>query len=58
VIWWRNHPFHGTPALDTKNLGLAVEPHYTLQEAVERFFPGGRISVRSLRTEIKKGACK
>ena len=32
-----------------------VEPHYTLKEAVERFFPGGHITVRSLRTEIKKG---
>lgn len=32
-----------------------VEPHYTLGEAVERFFPGGHITVRSLRTEIRKG---
>jgi hypothetical protein len=32
-----------------------VEPHYTLQEAVDRFFPGGHITVRSLRTEIRKG---
>ena len=31
-----------------------VEPHYTLQEAVDRFFPGGHVTVRSLRTEIKK----
>jgi hypothetical protein len=32
-----------------------VERHYTLREAVELFFPGGYVSVRSLRTEIKKG---
>jgi len=38
-----------------KKSGATVEPHYTLKEAVERFFPGGRISVRSLRTEIRKG---
>jgi len=37
------------------NLGPIVEPHYTLKEAVERFFPGGNITVRSLRTEIRKG---
>ena len=52
---WRNHPPHGTPSLDSKKPELAVEPHYTLQEAVDPFFPGGRITVRSLRTEIKKG---
>ena len=34
---------------------MTVEPHYTLQEAVDRFFPGGAITVRSLRTEIRKG---
>jgi hypothetical protein len=33
----------------------SVETYYTLTEAVERFFPGGHITVRSLRTEIKKG---
>ncbi len=38
-----------------KELTLTVEPHYTLREAVERFFPGGCITVRSLRTEIRKG---
>jgi hypothetical protein len=38
-----------------KEAASPVEPHYTLQEAVERFFPGGHITVRSLRTEIKKG---
>src|SRR5262245_59253611 len=38
-----------------KQAGSPVEPHYTLQEAVERFFPGGHITVRSLRTEMRKG---
>ena len=33
----------------------SVEPHYTLKEAIERFFPGGQLTVRSLRTEIRKG---
>jgi hypothetical protein len=33
----------------------SVETYYTLIEAVERFFTGGHITVRSLRTEIKKG---
>lgn len=32
-----------------------VERHYTLQEAIEHFFPGGHITVASLRTEIRKG---
>src|SRR5436190_24371913 len=32
-----------------------VEPHYTLKEAIERFFPGGDITMRSLRTEMRKG---
>jgi hypothetical protein len=32
-----------------------VEPHFTLQEAIELFFPGGHVTVRSLRTEIRKG---
>jgi hypothetical protein len=38
-----------------KTCDAKVEPHFTLQEAVERFFPGGHVTVRSLRTEIKKG---
>jgi hypothetical protein len=38
-----------------KEPASSVEPHYSLREAVERFFPGGHITVRSLRTEIKKG---
>ena len=33
----------------------AVAPHYTLKEAVARFFPGGQLTVTSLRTEINKG---
>lgn len=32
-----------------------VERHYTLKEAVARFFPGGALTVTSLRTEINKG---
>jgi hypothetical protein len=32
-----------------------VEPHYSLEEAASRFFPGGRITERSLRTEIGNG---
>jgi hypothetical protein len=32
-----------------------VEPHYDLDEAASRFFPGGVITGRSLRTEINKG---
>ena len=32
-----------------------VEPHFTLKEAVARFFPGGTLTVTSLRTEIAKG---
>jgi hypothetical protein len=38
-----------------KDAATQVEPHFTLAEAVERFFPGGGITVRSLRTEIKEG---
>jgi hypothetical protein len=38
-----------------KNPTDRVEPHFTLREAVEHFFPGGHVTVRSLRTEIKKG---
>lgn len=34
---------------------MTIEPHYSLAEAVERFFPGGLIKVSSLRTEIRKG---
>jgi hypothetical protein len=32
-----------------------LEPHYSLGEAASRFFPGGKITGRSLRTEIGKG---
>ena len=32
-----------------------VEPHYTLREAVARFFPGGQLTVSSLRREIIRG---
>ena len=32
-----------------------IEPHYSLEEAAARFFPGGKITGRSLRTEIDKG---
>jgi len=32
-----------------------VEPHYSLEEAASRFFPGGWITGRSLRTEIGNG---
>ena len=32
-----------------------LEPRYTLAEAARLFFPGGRITARSLRTEITKG---
>ena len=35
--------------------GGAIEPHYSLEEAAKRFFPGGVITGRSLRTEINKG---
>ena len=33
----------------------AVEPHYSLEDAAARFFPGGIITKRSLQTEIDKG---
>jgi hypothetical protein len=33
-----------------------VEPHYSLEEAAARFFPGSKITARSQRTEIKKGS--
>jgi hypothetical protein len=33
----------------------AVEPHYSLEDAAKRFFPGGKITARSLRTEIENG---
>lgn len=32
-----------------------MEPLYTLKEAVEKYFPGGTITVAALRTEIRKG---
>lgn len=32
-----------------------VEPHYSLEDAAARFFPGGTITKRSLQTEIDKG---
>jgi hypothetical protein len=32
-----------------------VEPHYTLKEAVQKFFPNGPLTPASLRNEIKKG---
>jgi hypothetical protein len=32
-----------------------VEPHYSLAEAAKRHFPEGKITARSLRTEIEKG---
>ena len=35
--------------------GLTVEPHYTLRQAVEKFFPNGPLTAASLRNEIKKG---
>src|SRR5262249_14565246 len=41
--------------LQMKTFDTKVEPHFTLHEAAERFFPGGHVTVRSLRTEIKKG---
>ena len=40
---------------DMEDLPSKVERHYTLQEAIEHFFPGGYITVASLRTEIRKG---
>ena len=32
-----------------------LEQHYSLHEAAKRFFPEGKITGRSLRTEIEKG---
>ncbi len=32
-----------------------VEPHYTLKQAAEKFFPTGPLTAASLRNEIKKG---
>ena len=34
---------------------LMVEPHYTLRQAAEKFFPNGPLTAASLRNEIKKG---
>ena len=34
---------------------LNVEPHYTLRQAAEKFFPNGPLTATSLRNEIKKG---
>jgi len=34
---------------------LVFEPRYSLADAASRFFPGGRITKRSLQTEIRKG---
>jgi hypothetical protein len=34
---------------------LIVEPHYTLRQAAEKFFPNGPLTAASLRNEIKKG---
>ena len=39
--------------LQDRNCG--VEPYYSLEEAARKFFPGGKISARSLRTEIGHG---
>jgi hypothetical protein len=36
-------------------LKAMLEQHYSLDEAADRFFPGGRITGRSLRTEIERG---
>jgi hypothetical protein len=33
----------------------SVEPHYTLRQAAEKFFPNGPLTAASLRNEIKKG---
>jgi hypothetical protein len=40
---------------DSKLSLHGIETHYSLAEAVELFFPGGVVSVKSLRTEIKNG---
>jgi hypothetical protein len=34
---------------------LIVEPHYTLRQAAEKFFPNGPLTASSLRNEIRKG---
>ena len=34
---------------------VIVEPHFTLKQAVDRFFPDGQLTVASLRGEIRKG---
>jgi hypothetical protein len=34
---------------------MMIEPHYSLGQAAELFFPGGTITARSLRTEIQNG---
>jgi hypothetical protein len=34
---------------------IMVEPHYTLRQAAEKFFPNGPLTAASLRNEIKKG---
>jgi hypothetical protein len=38
-----------------KDPATTVEPHYTLRQAVAKFFPGGPLTVASLRNEIQKG---
>jgi hypothetical protein len=35
--------------------GSILEPHYTLKEATEKFFPNGPLTAASLRNEIRKG---
>jgi hypothetical protein len=32
-----------------------IEPYFSLAEAAAKFFPGGKITARSLRTEIENG---
>jgi hypothetical protein len=34
---------------------MMIELHYSLEEAAARLFPGGKITARSLRTEIQNG---
>jgi hypothetical protein len=38
-----------------KDPATTVEPHYTLRQAVAKFFPGGPLTVASLCNEIQKG---
>src|ERR1700730_14442750 len=38
-----------------KDPSAMVEPHYTLRQAVAKFFPNGPLTVASLRNEIQKG---